>query len=77
MRPISLAGCSGPDGSIPLAPRLASRRHLGDYCFVHILRDKMTTVSPFARSSVFDDARLGGREQTVSSRSADYLNDEP
>ena len=26
----------------------------------------MTTVSPFARSSVFDEPRLGGREQTVS-----------
>ena len=25
----------------------------------------MTTVSPFARSSVFDEPRLGGREQTV------------
>ena len=26
----------------------------------------MTTVSPFARSSVFDEPLLGGREQTVS-----------
>lgn len=26
----------------------------------------MTAVSPFARSSVFDEPRLGGREQTVS-----------
>ena len=26
----------------------------------------MATVSPFARSSVFDEPRLGGREQTVS-----------
>ena len=25
-----------------------------------------TTVSPFARASVFDEPRLGGREQTVS-----------
>ena len=29
-------------------------------------RQSMTTVSPFARSSVFDEPRLGGREQTVS-----------
>ncbi len=26
----------------------------------------MTTVSPFARSSAFDDTRIPGREQTVS-----------
>ncbi len=26
----------------------------------------MTTVSPFARASVFDEPRLGGREQSVS-----------
>ena len=26
----------------------------------------MTTVSPFARSSVFDELRIGGHEQTVS-----------
>ncbi|THH03567.1 hypothetical protein EW146_g10323 [Bondarzewia mesenterica] len=25
----------------------------------------MTTVSPFARSSAFDEPRLGGREQTI------------
>ncbi|KAH9932549.1 PX-domain-containing protein [Fomitopsis serialis] len=25
----------------------------------------MTTVSPFARSTVFDEPRLGGREQTI------------
>jgi sorting nexin-3/12 len=25
----------------------------------------MTTVSPFARSSAFDEPRLSGREQTV------------
>ena len=26
----------------------------------------MTTASPFARSSVFDELRIGGHEQTVS-----------
>ena len=31
----------------------------------HARRTTMTTVSPFARSSVFDEPRLGGREQTV------------
>jgi len=30
------------------------------------INDDMTTVSPFARSSAFDEPRLGGREQTVS-----------
>lgn len=43
----------------------------------HLRRHKMTTVSPFARSSVFDEPRLGGREQTVRTLAPAIAGDEP
>lgn len=48
------------------------RRRISNFvnCCVHRLDSShrsstMTTVSPFARSSAFDEPRLSGREQTV------------
>ena len=34
----------------------------------------MTTVSPFARSSAFEEPRLSGREQTVRIKIRDLLD---
>jgi hypothetical protein len=37
----------------------------------------MTTVSPFARSSVFEEPRIGGREQTVGIPPFYHFGDDP